>query len=267
MTGKLRLLIIGNSHVSAFRDAWNEVGPRHLDVECSFFAAPINKFKAMCLGRDLTFGLPAARNSRDDRVSAVVAKINGGKTSVDLSGADLVLLAGHQLRNPVLCNLLAANDVDGLRRVGAPGLLSPAAFEAILDSLVQKGVPQQGWRHWDGPRLLVAPRPLPSERICDIEGPNSVSYKAVYEQPEGALVALDRFWDRTEEALARVGIGFLRPPMETVTQAGLTLDHYFRGSSWISDGKTLSETEVSHANGLYGALCLEGLLGSRHQVA
>jgi len=260
-----RLSVIGNSHVGAIKDGWETIRPRWPGAEVDFFALAGHKFDFLAPDARRVLRLDPVSASARPGMVASLEKING-RTEIDLSGAGVVLWVGLAHPLAAIADILARFDIDGLRATGVGRPMSPAAFEAICDALIDAALPGPAWRHWGAPRLIVLPRHAPGATWLEQNNAKALPWGPLAANPDGVAAALDLYYRRFESRLAAIGIGMFRQPTATLTPCGLTVGHFARGSMRLK-GVEHPETEVSHMNAEFGASCLDAFLASRAAAA
>jgi hypothetical protein len=254
----VRLVIVGNSHVGALKDAWDAAGASHPRHEISFFAAPEPHFKKLRLNKHLTFGLPQNILQRDPLAVDVLTRVNG-RTSIDLTAADKVLLHGLAWPLDDVVQLMADFDIDDLRDVGCSRRMSRSAFDAVCVDLANNAMPEPAWRNWAGPPIVLLARAAPAETCLANDDARYQPWRAIKEKPAGSRAVIDAFLDAYEAALGRSAITLVRQPFETLLPIGMTAASYSRNSLRLYQRVPHPDDDPIHMNADYGALCLAAI--------
>ncbi len=252
-----RVLILGNSHVGALRDAWTERGGKEPGLEVRFFAAPTHIFDQMRLEPNLVFSLPDG-HPRHAEFAEMLARINA-VPAVDLSTADHVLHVGSNCAFGRIGGLLSEFEVDGYRADGMTARLSSAAFDAMAAEIARFSLPPAVWRGWTQPALTLMPRPVVSEDCLAKPAKAGVApwIRAAKTQYE-LKPLLGRYFGLLDTELDRHRITLLRQPAETLAATGLTAAGYATGSRSMPNGNGRF-SDHTHMNAAFGALCLDRL--------
>lgn len=254
-----RIAVVGNSHVGAIKLGWDRVAERHPDLQVEFFAAPGIQFLRLKMLAPRVFGLPPeAPEEQRKRLQRL-----NGRSSVDLSAADVVLLVGRPWGFSTAAELLAGHEVDGLPETTpkpASKRLSAAAFAAFCEAIaLHQGVPGPGWRGWQPPRVLQLGRPHPGEAVMDnYTVPEFRSWRLLGRSPAKFAAGMAVYFDALKRALAAEGIGLLPQPAASLGPSGLTHDALMRAAPRLIEGE-YDPDNATHANADYGVLVWDSL--------
>ena len=132
-----RVLIIGSSHVGAYKNAPEQFAAIYPQVELGFFGVRGPLFLTGKMDKNGVFTPPL----RDDKDRDFVAATNGGH-AVDASGYDHILLVGHRFDFNAVAALLEHHDILEGVRTGRPRVIERAFFEEVLARAVTASVDQ-----------------------------------------------------------------------------------------------------------------------------
>ncbi len=255
-----RLLMIGNSHVIALRDAFDAAPQRWPGIEIAYLgfrgsAAAETRLKngAICAASDET---------RDQ-----MEKLNGTAT-FDVSGYDGYVLVGlgfkplHTLtlarhaRWPFLHSLFKTDDLAGMEQTM---ISRPAARAGLTARLARSGAGHLARllrRITDAPVLMV-PQPWLNQKARWSRVPRFYGNgRAIRDGDAPELARL--FTEAARAAARRIGVDYLPQPRRTMVDDILTrqrfmLDKEIRVST---RNGAQSTPDVTHANPAFGALVL-----------
>lgn len=226
----LRVCIIGNSHVGALKEAWDEIGADHTSVEMTFFAARGRRLKDLVVdGNALRAGGPDAAG-----LSQFLSFTSGGLEQIQGDAYDLFLVYGWGQR---FVNLSVVYSLAVLRA---------CVFQRGLTSL-QYDITEKVRAITNRP-IFVAVSPLLS--VWPEEGPTH-SYKTV----------LDIFRD----VYAPLDVHFVTQPEETRDTQNRTLSEFLIGSRKLDVGggaQPHGAKDELHMNAAYGRIWLDHFLAS-----
>ena len=252
-----RVLLIGNSHLAAFRKGFDAVDLTGLDVE--FFRLAGQNYYRMRLDPISTeFGAIEGVRQPPNLVEQIIAM--NGRASIRTGDFDHIVIVGNEHGTIELVRLLAENDIDGVRSAGTRRAMSRAAYDAFLDDIVDAYLPVDPWSGLDGVQVTFHAKPrMPAniaraapdrifERECGIP---------LSERSDGVAAALDDLAGRYAARLATAGLSFTEQPAETILPSGFT-DARF-ADVMIGQGER-AQLDVRHMNADYGIACLTALL-------
>lgn len=263
---KLRLLVLGNSHLAALADGWRANPGRWPGVECHFVGAHGERL----LETELRGGVltPASPEAAKD-----FARFGGGK-GVALADFDAIVIAGghvalaaaalvwREMRWSALPSLDAVPDLATMK----PALVSRAAASAALVALLAERL---------GPRLArrlragcdlplwITSQPRLSETVLDTPRPTArAQIEALRQGDAPALSAL--FDEAADIAATAAGAHFVPQPAATISHAILTARSFTQYATRLAarPGTAQPQDDVMHANGAFGALMLDALLAA-----
>ncbi len=261
-----RVLIIGSSHVGAYKNAADQFARIYPQVELGFFGVRGPLFLTGKMDENGVF-TPPLRNDKD---RDFVAATNGAH-SVDASGFDHLLLLGHRFDFNAVTALMEYHDILEGARTGRPRVISRTFYEAFLAQSVTAAVDQ-------------ATAPIAAFGRPSTYAMAPYPARSLTERGEGYDLArlMGRFWQRSDageivaewlgavkEALAGKGHTLLEQPEALNAAPYATRSEYAARASSL-DG-TLGNTDHRHMNADYGLAMLctfaETHLGLDPQVA
>jgi hypothetical protein len=248
-----RILLIGNSHIAAFRKAWDGLRDTYAEVDIDFFAKPGPDYYSLRLDAQ------SARFGALDESEFTTAQLNGlerfnGKRVVDISGYDQIMVVGNQHGLADLIWLIAHRDVTGLRQTNANQLLSAGAFEAIVQDIATSFLPDPQWAVWEQVPVTFHAMPRPAETVFDKLDPKSNlgrTYANLNANQDGLREAMVRLGLVFEAQLKTMGLRFAEQPEATMNTYGFSQSRY-NPQRENSEHKP----DYSHMSSEYGALCL-----------
>lgn len=249
----MKLCLIGNSHLAAFRMGWNGLAAEAAGVEATFFGARGGEL-AHLRNRN------GVLTSPEGMVRDQLRFTSGGEEAIHLDRYDAFVLVGIGLGLAAMLRVAAQH-----RTVGTVGkarfqhLVSDAVFDIGARAIVEESISQRiaGWiREVSDKPIIGATLPMP----CP-----------------GALTARTDFWTDAELLAARLepvwlaskafmerrrAMTILDQPEETRHGRWWTKASYGRGSVRLKEGfdERHDENEYFHMNGAYGEAFLRTVL-------
>lgn len=223
----MRLCVIGNSHVAAIKQGWDEIGAEFPWLEPQFFGARGDALLDLHAQGDRL--VPA-----HDDLAGKLAHTSGGETSIDPSRFDAALLVGMNYIPPMPADARLSQAVRA------------AAARAAFDETLAGHVFAQ---------LRQAAPALPVHVL-----PNPLRRKAA--KAKGDPVAVVPYAVRLADFRLGLGAGPVHvagQPTETIVDDLYTADRYGIGAIALDQGRgarAKDEDDVSHMNAEYGTLVL-----------
>lgn len=262
----LRLLVLGNSHLTALADGWRENPGRWPGLHAHFVGAHGERL----LETEITDG---QLQSTTTEAEQDFSRLGGGKGVVlgDFDG--IVITGGHialaaaatiwrELRWAGLPSLASEPDL----AVMAPALVSRRAALATLEARLAKRLGIRLAAHLraacDLP-IWITCQPRVSEVILDQPRRTTRSHAAAL--AAGDAAALSALFDEAAAiASARAGAIFVPQPPQTITHHILTARPFMEGASRLTrqPGRAQPADDIMHANGLWGAVMLDAVVAA-----
>jgi len=227
---KLKLCIIGNSHVPALKLAWDGgVSQQYPDIEITFFAAP----------NPLLFELSIVESalvSHNRQTRESIALTSGIKPRIEPQNYDRFLICGF------------GTDIDDMINFERDWYSSAVVLAGLYDLWNKK--PMLGILHMlqtltDKP-IFAALQPLNARKKGN----------------DSALAAVENFldWSR-QEIFTPLNVPLIMQPKQTTTPQGSTLKKFLRDAPRLphdrqSKGAFYKAVDHSHMNAKYGAIWL-----------
>ncbi len=260
-----RVLIIGSSHVGAYKNAAERFGAIYPQVELGFFGVRGPLFLTGKMDASGVFTPPL----RDDKDRDFVAATNGGH-SVDASGYDELLLVGHRFDFNAVAALLEHHDILEGARTGRPHVISRRFFEEVLARAITTAVDQATAPIAPyGRPATYAMAPYPARSITERgEGYELSRLLGAFWQRSDASEIVELWLGAVKEALAAKGHKLLEQPTALNAAPYATRAEYAARAAAL-DG-ALVKTDHRHMNADYGLAMLctfaETHLGLNPQV-
>lgn len=251
------VVLIGNSHTAAVRQAQRFAEDKLDGLRIRYFVAPQMNHAAYSLRNGRWFGPDDPDSLTPDFIAKL--KAMNGATEIDIGSADFVVALGFNTSATTLLWFLARNDVDGLRDTGADTRISRAAFEAMLEDIVLRNLPEDSsWFAPEGAKVIHVAAPRPTETIV-----RQSQFAPLEEDDSGlaeALEMLDAAWLRAMKAR---GIRYVPQPRLSIAANGLTA---FPFSVQAHDTERLVNVaeDFKHMNPEYGRLVWNEILAELH---
>ncbi|MEO1689447.1 MAG: hypothetical protein AAFU61_16265, partial [Pseudomonadota bacterium] len=258
---------IGPSHSKAFAQAVAAEPEAFGDVQV--FYATDKAFTGYRLDAAGVWAPAPMKAKRAARLREKSARFNDGAETVDAAAAERVLFVGAPNMAETIARLLDTHDVDGLRRQGARGALSSAAFETMLEEMAHASRLPADRRALSGPDVAAMLAPHPSSLFRRSPSRAFAARRRVAERPEGFAEALARYMALTREAYAADGIALIEQPAETLAETGAETGDATEGGAaatrpaFSAGGRDASgerERDLTQMNGDFGRACLRAWL-------
>jgi hypothetical protein len=238
----MRILILGDSHIAAYRAALDG-GYRGPDgVTFAFFGAPANRLSRLTL-KDRVLG------TTNTTIAEKLVKL-WGASSFDLADIDLVALVGLGSNARLLGPLYKAHRTDAMAE--GDFLVSEDTFDLAVEGLLRAslfGRVVEILRAGDAPPVIGLPQPLPSPELLVQEPKNWIG--TAISNGDG-----DRLRLAVERAHTRLGLhAVIAQPEETLHAPLLTRIELMQSGVRLNDSKEADD--LSHANADYAALVLD----------
>lgn len=240
----MRILILGDSHIAAYRAALDGGYHPPDGVSLAFFGAPANALSTLTI-EDGVLGVASA--AAGDQLMKL-----WGAATFDLAGIDRIALTGLGSSARLLGPLYKTHRTDAMVpaeqlvsedtfEAAAEGLLRAALFGQVVETLLAGGAPD----------VIGLPQPLPSPALLEREPKNWIG--EALRNGDG-----DRLRAAVERARSRLGLArTIAQPEETLHAPLLTRADLMQGGARLN---TRNEADdIGHANGAYAAIVLDRL--------
>lgn len=248
----MKLCVIGNSHLAAFRIGLTKAPDLFPDLDVEFFGAKGVGLKALRV-RD---GRMVARSPK---ISEQLSMTSGGKTSIDPKAYDAFLIVGlnagaaslmkcarrHRTVQMVAKSTPSHLVSDAMFDIAARELLEGAVFLQVVDQLRQIVA--------DRP-IVVAANPCPSWDIVAAEPDPWADADLV--GPRLAAI-----WEEKKRKVsADLGVEFVEQPDETLKNGFFTREEFAHGSVRLRLTAEHEDGEFNHMNADYGLVYLKRVM-------
>jgi len=240
----MRICVIGNSHLAALKQAWDQLTFDYREIELVFFGARASAMTHLEVQNGCL--VPTNEETRQD-----IYFTSGGQSLIDINGFDAVLLYGlacdTHIFSPALATHRVGNIADTTRKI-----MSLSCFTRICEDRVRRSLMfkiASLVRSVSGVPIFISPSPFPS-RSCveDTSGKWNI-LAANYCQPiqQGYYDGINRAFQSFE------GI-FLPQPGDTVTDFLFTKTQFSKGSIRLIEGLSSAhpDDDYNHMNKDYG---------------
>lgn len=246
-----RVLIIGSSHVGAYKNAAEQFAAIYPQVELGFFGVRGPLFLTGKMDKNGVFTPPL----RDDKDRDFVAATNGGH-AVDASGYDHILLVGHRFDFNAVAALLEHHDILEGVRTGRPRVIERAFFEEVLARAVTASVDQATAPIAAyGRPATYAMAPYPAHSITERgAGYDLARLMGAFWNRSDAGEIMDQWLGAVKEALSAKGHTLLQQPEALNAAPHATRPEYAARAAAL-DG-ALGKTDHRHMNADYGLAML-----------
>ncbi|KIN63831.1 hypothetical protein Z946_2705 [Sulfitobacter noctilucicola] len=247
-----RALIIGSSHVGAYRNAHDTFGSLCSDLTIEYFAM---RGPLFLMGKLDGTGIftPHFRND-DDR--ALVTETNGQEV-VDTTEYDQLLMVGHRFAFNSIAALLSEHDILEGARTGRARLISTEMVKETIQVVTQASVKEAVDAIRDcGRAASFAMAPYPASSIVERgdDYPLAHTLRLFWEHPDAHLV-FDLWIEEVERALRAEGHRLLRQPA-TLCDGPFATKSQFATRASDATGGTLANIDHRHMNADFGLAML-----------
>ena len=249
----LRLLLIGNSHLAAFKLGWDKIAGQYPDIRCDFFGGPANWIEGAVFEHGAIKVTTASWAEK-------VAIITGGPTSIELGDYDAIAFIGMnfglapymgQLSRLTLYDLGPATKVQivskfCLRQIFSDILATTHAFR--WSSMIAET---------SGKPVFLVPQPLSSD--ARLEHDPLLRHHPDFKAQAAAWFAA--FQSAARTLTDAKGVTLVEQPDTTVAFPGFTRAELSRDSVSLLNNKH-TDLEFNHMNTTYGTELLQTLLAA-----
>jgi len=247
-----KALIIGSSHVGAYKNAADMFAELYPEAELDYFGVRGPLFLSGGIDKAGRFIVPF----RDEKDRAFVVTTNGSE-SVATSGYDHLLLVGHRFAFVNFAALLRDHDILEGARTDKPRVISEVMLREIIETVTDMTVKDalRGFEDFGG-TLTFAMAPYPASSIVERCGELELAdvLDSFWAQPDAAWV-YDTWLNHLRNALAAKGHHLLEQPDAVNDGLFATKPKYARKAATLNDG-TLGKKDHRHMNADYGLAML-----------
>jgi hypothetical protein len=252
---QLRGCIIGDSHVAALKQAWDQLSTRYEGVDLDIFGSIRQTLNLLELdGSHLV--------SRDKEVKSFLLK-TGGSEYIDLDKYDFIFTAGLVVSTFQAVHLAGEHPTFSMKR--ASGMLTILSEAAFIETVKDRIKAALGYKIYEmckiasNARVGMIVTPAPCEDMFKLPtGQESVhkSYRAIVEARDEKVVKT--LFDQAVAELSSDGVTIITQPQETFSSEITTKRKYMSNSSPLGNLENFRNDNV-HANSDYGSLILTNL--------
>lgn len=254
-----RVLVIGSSHVAAYKNAADAFCAAHPQVELAFFGVRGPLFLTGTTDKKGVF-TPGYRDAAEKKA---VTQVNG-RASVETGGVDHLLLVGHRFAFVQIASLLEHHDVIEGMRTGRADLISETLLSEVIESTTRAAVSEAvaGFENARAP-LTFAPAPYPAESVIERgEGYELARVMAAFWARPDAAWVFDLAMTALKSEMARRGHHFLDQP-DRLNAGPFATKATFAQRAAAMDSGVLAKTDHRHMNADYGLAMLEHFAQTR----
>jgi hypothetical protein len=261
----IRVAVLGNSHLAAWKLAWSKVADRNPKVDFTFFGAP-GRFLS-----DIEVN-GASLVARENVLSDYLALTSGGKREIVASDYDMFCLVGLNYNVQRLLQLYDDWRADSHKsRDGTFTAVSDAVFEATSFSMYKKGEPfrtVKKIRQLSRAPIFIAPQPAPAESIIDSALALAAPFKLAVEAGDDRY--LGELFLRISRSLEEAHLSVVDQPRDTFANPILTKNVYSKGAVGLTSEQrpernraddSEEREEHRHMNQAFGEAHIDEFLG------
>jgi hypothetical protein len=231
-----RVLILGNSHTVALKDAEAMIKADHPDVELSFFSVSEPNFSKGRMDKSGVYAPRYQSEAENDKLLTI-----NGAISVDLTAYDHVLVVGLRFPLQSICDVLDLYDVLEGSPNGKDAFVSSSFLQKLCQDLAKTTVSK--WMALLGADFsgAIYAAPFPSIAVNETEqrvDRRARASRALNQHPEAGLL-FEMINQALADAMSQFPARYLFAPDATVHSPFLSKAEF-------------SETDHVHMNGRYG---------------
>ena len=253
----MNLIIFGNSHVGAWREAWPTLAPDYPDINVTFFGIPEMIHRRY---RIQDTGVFSALKISDDERKRVV-DINGFD-KVQLKDYDRHLWVGMNWKPESAVMITAFGDPDTIEdaSTGRPAYSTP--FLKAIFELQAANILRDSKVNLDGSiRPDMHPRPIYAEECQSSLHPLYGVWRETANIGSARSAILGCYEEIVVDYFSKHGLKFVLIPKSLSSRSGATKSKYLSVGGGIASLKTpASRGDFSHMNAEYGRVCLKNYL-------
>lgn len=243
-----RVLIIGSSHIGAYKSAATAFEEKYGGVTLDFYPLRGPQFLGGTIKQDGFFH-PSYRSDQDrDFVRATA-----GQTEIEVTGFDHLLLVGHRFGVTTLPELLKDHDILGGIRTHRPRLMTEEMVKDSLAALVENyvGSANKAVSAYGRP-VTFAMAPFPARSLTEGDAVSDFAQliQSFWQRPDAGWV-FDLWRDMVRRKLAAEGHHLLDQP-EALTAGPFATPSEFTKRAVTMDGSPLGKTDHRHMNAYFG---------------
>lgn len=246
-----RILILGSSHAGALKRADAAFRARHPGIETDFFVV-----KAPMLLRGRVESGVFRPLEHDDAEAETYRALNG-RSEVDLTGYDKVLVIGFRARPTDIAELFETHAILGDPADLRPFRVSPGLVEDWLRRLAADWAANLRARFGDAPGCVFTVGPYPAESLVERADDLGMAarFRAFRDCPQ-AQGWFDLWAAAIAAEAAAAGYGHLAQPEDTTAGPFATRAEFAVGGINPS-GDAMGQTDHRHMNADFGLRLLE----------
>lgn len=249
----IRVAVLGNSHLAAWKLGWGQVRHDNPDFELTFFGSPAATLS--CLRPENGRLVPDDKSTAD-----YLALTSGGQREIVVADFDYFCLVG--LGHHIQCVMQLYTNWRADSHNGKSGefsLVSDAVFEAAALGLVRRTLAMglvEKLRSLTQVPMFLAAAPAPSEGIVQTAHKFAPVFRLILEAGDDAAVAST--FKRASQAIERPYLTVLDQPSFTLACPILTKADFSTGA--VAMDRPLSNWDQHHMNPAFGAAHLNVML-------
>jgi hypothetical protein len=260
-----RIIIIGDSHVGAYKSGFNSLDTADNKREVLFLAAPFPLYQKFQKIEPNLIGFPDDGVLPKGHINLIYSINNLARIEVR-DDDKLVFIGGHQVFDDIVA-FMNLWSIDEVRSIPAQNIMSNQLFRLMVEDFATSSAKGSIWKKFiDRCDYYILP-PLVSEGClayqADVDGYEK--WRAASTEAAGMKAVLEAYVARYEIALKQYDIKLIRQAEETLSEIGLTLGKFSKGSTNLKD-LLHEEVDHTHMNDEYGRVMLEKLFSVVEQT-
>jgi hypothetical protein len=247
-----RVLIIGSSHVGAYRNAHDAFATLYPELTVDYFAVRGPHFLKGVMDKTGVF-VPHLRNDEDRSLT----RATNGTDAVDTGDSDHLLMVGHRFAFVSIAGLLDEHDILEGARTERKRLISRAMVKETISSVTQVSVAKavEAISNYDRPASF-AMAPYPASSIIDRGDEYDLAriLRKFWSHPDAEWV-FETWLEEVDRALEVQDCRLLHQPQSLCAAPFATKSEYANRPTGLG-GDILTKTDHRHMNADFGLAML-----------
>ncbi|MGB0851719.1 MAG: hypothetical protein ACPGSI_00390 [Pikeienuella sp.] len=260
----MKVCILGNSHVAAYKSAEADIAASFPDVEASYFGVSWPHIDACVCSADGAFGLQRAAADAvglNWRGTFKHVRTINGRAMVNAAEFDAVFIVGRDIRMREILQLLATTDIEGFADRGRATLMSHAAFAAFITDLAKQAFPDDFAHLGAATRCAATIMPYLSAACLADERARYDDIRALEAAPADLDAVMGVVDDVVSARCKELGITYLPQRRDTMLNGILTAPEYSSGSIGLANGGAAHDAkDYRHMNARYAHVAVEDFI-------
>lgn len=251
----MKVCVLGNSHVAKYTNASVDLAKSYPDLSIDYFGVSYPRVLGMlCDERGhyrVDASLAKASGQRPARILRSIRMVND-REYVDLNEYDAVFFVGNYIKLKDIFRIFAEYDIDRYPGRQKAHLMSLAAFDEIVDEIVQSHIPTWIKHMSNATNVYASIMPFLSEDCTKSTNPEYDYLRSATSRTVGLPSLMERVHKKIETKLSNCGAKYIRQRKETISKEILTKSRFSIGSRVFGlDADAHPKDDFIHMNAEY----------------